>query len=386
MKYLKKHLPLKPYYYCCAKCRNCCFTNEPDYLPLCPAYQYYQSITCTGAGMNKLAANLFDKNVRLSEELAGTVYRCTLCAACDEQCVMSSKPTRTCLNLRRELVGVGLAPPDALKKVRESIQKNNNLFGEPKENRLQFLKSKTGGKTGDILLYLGCYISYRQSGIAAAAMEVLDRLGVSYSLLEDEKCCGFPLHQMGAVKESARAAKSSFAALRKAKKPVLFLCPNCLYNFKHVHHFDFEMLYFSEFLEEKLGGLKLAGCVSLTGAGGKTTYHDPCILGRGCGAYEPPRNVLGKVENVEYVEMKRSRELGWCCGAGGGVADSNPDFAAWAAAERIDEAEAAGAETMVTSCPVCKTNFDRVENRRIEIVDLAEYIAAAMRRGCDTHD
>ncbi|MEW5945749.1 MAG: (Fe-S)-binding protein [bacterium] len=375
MKYLRKHLPLKPYYFTCPKCRTCCFTGEPEYLPLCPPYQYRRSITVTGAGMNKLAANLFEGNVRLSEEMAGTVYRCTLCAACDEQCVMSSKPARTCLNLRRELVAAGCAPPEPLGKVKDSIVRNHNPFGEPHGKRPRFPGKKWGNKNGGYLLYLGCYVSCRQNGIALAAMEILDGLGVSYSLLDDEKCCGFPLHQMGFVKESAAAAKSIGAMFRKAGKPVLFLCPNCYYNFRRVHRLDVEAAHFSEFMEGRMAGVRLDG------AGVRVAYHDPCTLGRGCGVYEAPRNVLKSVANNTFVEMKRSRELGWCCGAGGGAAEAHPDFAAWAAERRIEEASAAGADAVITACPVCKTNLERAQKPGIGILDLAEYVAAAMRRG-----
>ena len=55
--------------------------------------------------------------------------------------------------------------------------------------------------------------------------------------------------------------------------------------------------------------------------------------------------------------MERIREYSWCCGAGGGVIDAFPEYAAWTAAERLEEAEATGAEALVTSGPWCERMF-----------------------------
>jgi Fe-S oxidoreductase len=55
--------------------------------------------------------------------------------------------------------------------------------------------------------------------------------------------------------------------------------------------------------------------------------------------------------------MHRIREYAWCCGAGGGVKEAYPEFATWTAAKRLKEAEAVGAEALVSACPWCIRNF-----------------------------
>ena len=47
---------------------------------------------------------------------------------------------------------------------------------------------------------------------------------------------------------------------------------------------------------------------------------------------------------VELVEMERIKEYSWCCGSGGGAKSAYPDFALATAKERVEEAEATGAE------------------------------------------
>ena len=144
----------------------------------------------------------------------------------------------------------------------------------------------------------------------------------------------------------------------------------------------------------------------------RVTYHDPCHLGRqgedhvpwkgkekkifgqavaydpprpryngAFGVYDAPRNVLKAVPGVELVEMERIREAAWCCGAGGGARESYPDFSAFTANERIEEAEATGADALVTACPWCERNFiDAVSARgdKLQVLDVVQLVEQAL--------
>jgi Fe-S oxidoreductase len=75
------------------------------------------------------------------------------------------------------------------------------------------------------------------------------------------------------------------------------------------------------------------------------------------GVYQAPRDVLAAIPGLELVEMDRNREAAWCCGAGGACREAYPEFSTWAAAERLEEAEATGAEALVSACSRCELNF-----------------------------
>jgi Fe-S oxidoreductase len=45
------------------------------------------------------------------------------------------------------------------------------------------------------------------------------------------------------------------------------------------------------------------------------TWHDSCHIGRASGIYEPPRDVIKAIPNVNFVEMSHHHENAHCCGS-----------------------------------------------------------------------
>ena len=105
------------------------------------------------------------------------------------------------------------------------------------------------------------------------------------------------------------------------------------------------------------------------------TYHDPCELGRGCGVYDAPRGVIGRIGRL--TEPEETRENALCCGSSVANLAIDDD-----GQRRIGESVAAslaatGAEAVVTACPLCKKAIGR--GTRGEVRDLAEIVAAGLR-------
>jgi len=79
--------------------------------------------------------------------------------------------------------------------------------------------------------------------------------------------------------------------------------------------------------------------------------------------------------------MDRIKEYAWCCGAGGGVNESNPEFSQWTATERVNEALSTGAEAIVTACPWCEKNFNasiKANSSSLKVYDIVELVAKAI--------
>jgi Fe-S oxidoreductase len=168
-----------------------------------------------------------------------------------------------------------------------------------------------------------------------------------------------------------------------------------------------EVLHTTQMIERLLeqGRLKPERAVELN-----VTYHDPCHLGRLAepwvhwegkkipgdrfvfdppkpyrrgtnGVYEPPRTVMAGIPGLTLTEMDRIKEYAWCGGSCGGVIDSNPEFAEWTAAERIEEAASTGAEAIVTASPWSEKLFSEVIKKSgggLKVYDIVELVDQAI--------
>jgi len=79
-----------------------------------------------------------------------------------------------------------------------------------------------------------------------------------------------------------------------------------------------------------------------------------------------PRAIMRAIPGLEVKEMYRIGENSLCCGAGGGVKAGYPEFALNAAAERVEEAEASGADNIMTACPFCELNLGQAAREDFE--------------------
>ena len=171
---------------------------------------------------------------------------------------------------------------------------------------------------------------------------------------------------------------------------------------------DIQVLHINDLLRSiEISGVKQEAASRERPA--RVTYHDPCKLGRLGEVYEPwrgswkmvlnvvhiaapqkrlqsgtggnydsARDVLRAASDVEFVEMERTREYSYCCGAGAGATSIAPAFANQAADARIREAQSVGADILVTSCAGCRDHLREAAKRTnasLTVVDLLEFVA-----------
>jgi Fe-S oxidoreductase len=91
----------------------------------------------------------------------------------------------------------------------------------------------------------------------------------------------------------------------------------------------------------------------------RVTFHDPCHLGRYNKGYEAPREILQAL-GCELVDMARSRDNSFCCGAGGGrIWMPDPVGLEKPAHNRMHEAAGIdGLQVFVVCCPKDLTMFE----------------------------
>lgn len=254
---------------------------------------------------------------------------------------------------------------------------------EPHESRIAWIPSgvKLPSK-GDLVFFMGCTEPYRQPELIQKTIKLLLSAGVVPALIHPEEyCCGSVALRTGMQDLAEKLVLHNIQALKEAEaKEVVVHCAGCYRTLKKDYpeiygkELPFRVVHITEILKQLIDEGKLSLRSDFKDK--KLTYHDPCHLGRHCDFFEPPREIIKQVPNVEFLEMKRNRAAAWCCGAGGGVKSAFPDLALKIAGVRVGDAREVGADYIVTVCPFCENNLNSVAVKEgipvLDIVDLFE--------------
>jgi Fe-S oxidoreductase len=386
---------LKEFLYGCTHCGTCKDVLN-IFSPACPAGEMYQLESYFPSGKMLIARGVAGGVLTLDDDdTRERIYACTGCLSCEQQCGVYHHQHifEIVQALRSEAVTHGNLHPAYMVMV-ESLKKDDNVFGKPKAERGDWakdLKIKDAGKEKtDVVYHAGCQLSFDPElwAVPRSAVKLLKAAGVDVGIMgAEESCCGGRAYEIGYEGEFTKYAEhflETFNSLGVSK--VVTSCSDGYSTFKKLYpkvniEMKFETLHMVEYLDALIKDKKLKFTKK---APLKVTYHDPCHLGRHLGengVYDAPRHILQSLPGIELVEMERHRENAWCCGAGAGVSQSNPEFALWTANERLQEALASGAAALVTSCPWCERNFkDAVKefSLNIEIYDIAEIACRAL--------
>lgn len=240
------------------------------------------------------------------------------------------------------------------------------------------------------LYFVGCTTAYFTPNVAKAAVKVFEKAEIKLNTLaENEVCCGFPLYSTGQIKSFQKIAKENIETFREYDGPIVTTCPSCYRTLKELYGEILKLnkpLNVIDFPDYALKLIK-EGKIKPKKLEVKVTYHDPCELGRKLSMYEPARKLIQAIPGVKLIEMARSKEGSWCCGAGGVIRIYDTKMSVDIAATRIvRDVAPLNVDYLVTSCPACIKNLmDGVtvaealhDIKPIKVIDVAELLAMAI--------
>lgn len=245
------------------------------------------------------------------------------------------------------------------------------------------------GESPEILFWVGCAGSFdeRAKKITRAIVRILNHVNIKFAVLgTEESCTGDPAKRAGNEFLFQMQAMNNITTLNNyGVKKIVTGCPHCFNTLKNEYPElggQYEVIHHTQLVQQLIdsGKLKVQGGEF---KGKKITYHDACYLGRANEVYEAPRSVITQLD-ASLAEMKRSRENGLCCGAGGAQMFKEPEKGNKDInIERAEEALSNQPEIIATGCPFCMTMLtDGVKHfnkeKEVKVLDIAELTASRL--------
>ena len=320
------------------------------------------------------------------------LWACTTCGACMEECPVAVQHVPTIVEMRRQLVMErGELPATAEQALRNIEQRGHPVKGtqfarSQVAERLQVKELSQDGHV-EVLYWVGCQgaLEERNLKVSEAISKVLKAAGVSFGILGSEETCnGDPARRLGNEYLYQTQARQVVELFKKYQvKKIVTACPHCFNTFRNEYAqlgWKGEVVHHSQFIASlvKEGRVK-----PRRKSAQRVTFHDSCYLGRHNGVYEAPREVLQAAVQEPLVEMRRSRNQGLCCGAGGGrmyIEEEPAQRVSWL---RTDDVIASQAEVAATACPFCIQMLEEgVRSKgvaeKVRVRDIAEILADAL--------
>ncbi|MFX1572486.1 MAG: (Fe-S)-binding protein [Promethearchaeota archaeon] len=403
----------------CIHCKACKFaySNEPNregigeytgkqgtvlyegMVDACPAGIEYGWEAFWNAGKMWIARSILNGDLEFSEEVRDVILPCITCGQCSAQCENKVRTVDIIESLRAACIESGVPMIEKHQLVDRLVKELNNPYGGKAEERFKWAKDAglekyIDNKDAKIAYYVGCTASYRQVEVAIATAKLFEQLGMNFTIITDEVCCGSPFFRIGAVETAQELMKKNLESFKNIKM-IYFSCAGCYRTFTidypkwmvEGEKLPFKTQHAFELVARLIQQEKIKFKPNKELKGKVVTYHDPCHTGRHFAVdmeqdiieksenllmdhrkireaieawYEVPRIILRKLEEdvgIIFKEMYRIKLDSMCCGAGGGVRAGYPDFSLRTASLRCDEANAVGADILTTECPFCWRNL-----------------------------
>ncbi|MCD7969418.1 MAG: (Fe-S)-binding protein [Alistipes sp.] len=300
-------------------------------------------------GLNDVQSVYFLRDRRYHKLSRRVTDNCLMCGRCEAKCPVGIELTALRLNSREKFSAL------------------------PADDRYAYLggvdRSSGSGRVG---YFAGC-MTMLTPRILSSMEKIFEAAeqSVWWADRDGGICCGRPLKLSGEAAAARRMMEHNRALFAKQEITTLVTsCPICLKVFREDYDLaGIEVLHHSQYILRLIN----EGRLEVVRQDTAFAYHDPCELGRGCGIYEEPRDVIRKAGSI--VEADGNREDAVCCGASLANLEIGEEVQQQIAAAAAVRYRDTGASVLVTSCPLCKKSIGRAFGKT---ADIAEVIAGSL--------
>ncbi len=382
--------------YACIMCNRC--------QEVCPAYTTGKELSPAALEINKryyIRGNMVGWAAGMPDELPLTdyaisesaVWACTACGHCIEVCPVGNTPMLDIMDIRRDLVMMDSEFPEQLKGAFVGMERTGNPW-QSTEDRMAWaaplpfdVPTVQENPDYEYLLWVGCAGAFNpdsQKTVRALAT-IMHEAGVSFAVLGDaETCTGDSARRAGNEYLYFEMASGNIETLNAAganERRIVTSCPHCFTTIGKEYGElggNYTVFHHTQLIADLVG----KGTLHLNNKVlEKTTFHDPCFLGRHNGVIYEPRRALAEA-GVTLLEMPRHGKDSFCCGAGGAQYWKEEEHGFETVnGNRFREAQATGADVLAVGCPFCGTmmnDANREQGAPMQVRDVAEVVVEAM--------
>jgi len=319
---------------------------------------------------------------------AQTLWSCTTCRACVQECPMLIEHVDAIVDMRRNQTLVHGTVPGKGAEVLANLRETGTMGGYDTAARYDWAVDLNApiaqaGKPVDVLFVAGeGAFEMRYQRTLRAVVKVLNKAGVDYAVLGNvETDTGDVARRLGDEATFQKMARTLIGTLSTLSyKQIVTADPHVMHSLRNEYRalgLRVTVKHHTTYLAELAASGKIAPKAVDALREKRTTYHDPCYLGRYNGETDAPRKLL-KTIGIQVVEMERNGMRGRCCGGGGGAPLTDipgkqriPDI-------RIADARAVNADVVAVACPNCTAMLEGVVGPRPDVLDVAELVAASL--------
>jgi Fe-S oxidoreductase len=310
-----------------------------------------------------------------------TLWACTTCRACVDECPMMIEHVDAVIGLRRfQVMERGALPPKAANAL-SALRYADDAGGRDLATRFDFAVGLdvpviTPDRPVDVLLWVGeGAFDTRYGRTLRALIGLLQHAGVDFAILgAAERDCGDLARRLGdealfvdlARKNGAELARHRYARIITADPHAYHALKNEYAPFGAALVVEHHAVFLASLIAE---GRIVPGRRSV----GSVTYHDPCYLARYNGVVDAPRQILQSL-GADLHEMQRHGTRALCCGGGGGTPYTDVAGERRVGDIRMAQARETGAAIVAVACPGCTAMLEAVPGPRPAVRDIAELL------------
>jgi glycolate oxidase iron-sulfur subunit len=239
-----------------------------------------------------------------------------------------------------------------------------------------------------VAMFGGCVMPYMYAGSEEATLQVLRRNGCEVAFPAAQQCCGALLLH-GGDREPARAlARRNIDAFLDADvDAVIVNAAGCGSSLKEYHEllaldpayrekaqrFSRMVRDVTEFLAAHAIDRSALGAVNA-----RVSYQDSCHLAHAQRVKESPRQLIGMIPGVEFVELASDR----CCGSAGIYNVTQREMSLQVLDLKMDEVAEIEPEILVTANPGCMLQLEtgvRQRNMKTRVMHVVDLLEASYR-------